>query len=127
MAQRVFLQPQLLVNVIKELVRHDLNEQLQRFCAEQRQRGGTTPSADVIESLGQQFLERGLLDRQLLEWLWRDLRPSVVDDLGQLDFLVELMVALGFLTKVPASDPQQWLLPMRLPERSDDLSHGHQD
>eukprot|EP01043_Picozoa_sp_COSAG02_P006525 COSAG02_NODE_187_length_30377_cov_3.636271_2_plen_1415_part_00 len=126
LAQRVFLRPQWLVDVMREFVRHDLEEQLERFCAEQRQRGAAAvSSADEIDSLGRQFLRRGLLHRELLPWLWRDLRPSVVDDEEQMDFLVELMVDLGLLTKVPASRPQQWLLPMRLPEKADACSHRH--
>ena len=35
-----------------------------------------------------------------------------------MDFLVELMEHFGLLVAVPGSDPQQWMLPMRLPERN---------
>ena len=35
-----------------------------------------------------------------------------------MDFLVDLMEHFGLLVVVPGSDPQQWMLPMRLPERN---------
>ena len=38
-----------------------------------------------------------------------------------MDFLVELMSLmshLGLLTPMPESEPPQWVLPMRLPERN---------
>ena len=66
---------------------------------------------EEIKALGQVFLTRGVLERKLLPWLWRDLRPSIVDDPSQMDFLIELMTHLGLLTSLPGSDPPQWLLP----------------
>eukprot|EP01043_Picozoa_sp_COSAG02_P072442 COSAG02_NODE_13655_length_1366_cov_1.829519_1_plen_368_part_01 len=63
-------------------------------------------------------LYRCFLDRQLRPWLWRELRPCIVHDEAQMDFLVELMEHFGLLVVVPGSDPQQWMLPMRLPERN---------
>ena len=75
-------------------------------------------NADQIRSLGEQFLSTGVLDRQLRPWLWRELRPCIVHDEAQMDFLVDLMEHFGLLVAVPGSDPQQWMLPMRLPERN---------
>ena len=112
LADRVFLRPSWLVDVMKELVRHDLRERLQALDS------ATMSNAAQIRSLGQQFLSTGVLDRQLRPWLWRDLQPCIVHDEAQMDFLVDLMEHFGLLVAVPGSDPQQWMLPMRLPERN---------
>ena len=112
LADRVFLRPSWLVDVMKELVRHDLREHLQALDS------ATMSNAAQIRSLGQQFLSTGVLDRQLRPWLWRELQPTIVHDEAQMDFLVELMEHFGLLVAVPGSDPQQWMLPMRLPERN---------
>ena len=112
LAERVFLRPSWLVDVMKELVRHDLRERLQALDS------ATMSNAAQIRSLGQQFLSTGVLDRQLRPWLWRELQPCIVHDEAQMDFLVELMEHFGLLVAVPGSDPQQWMLPMRLPERN---------
>ena len=65
----------------------------------------------------QTFLRKGVLDRRLLPWLWRRL-PTVTADPAQMDFLVDLLAQLGLLTELPDSQPPQWLLPMRLPDRA---------
>ena len=109
---RVFLRPGWLVDVMKELVRHDLKDRLQALDS------AALSNADQVRSLGEQFLSTGVLDRQLRPWLWRELRPCIVHDEAQMDFLVDLMEHFGLLVVVPGSDPQQWMLPMRLPERN---------
>ena len=70
---RVFIRPQWLVDVIKELVRHDLQEQI----------GLLDPCFDDVEAtrqLAQEFLESGILRAGLLPWLWRELDPPVGHD-----------------------------------------------
>ena len=112
LADRVFLRPSWLVDVMKELVRHDLNDRLQAIDA------ATVRNADQIRSLGEMFVSTGILDRALRPWLWRDLQPCIVHDEAQMDFLVSLMEHFGLLVAVPGSDPPQWMLPMRLPMRN---------
>ena len=112
LADRVFLRPSWLVNVMKELVRHDLRDRLQAIDA------ATVRNADQIRSLGEMFVSTGILDRALRPWLWRDLQPCIVHDEAQIDFLCNLMEHFGLLVSVPGSDPPQWMLPMRLPRRN---------
>ena len=83
---------------------HDLAAQLKQ-----------SPPGLALAQAAQQFVSRGVLDRALLPWLWRNLRPPVHDDEAQLNFLVQLLEELGLLTAVPGS--AHWLLPMRLPDR----------
>jgi hypothetical protein len=101
---RVFLEPQRLVDAMKELVHHDLEAQLKHIDA-----------AEV--ALGQRFLHQGILERRLLPWLWHNLKPPVAGDEAQIDFLLSLLVQLGLLTRLPGVEPPQWILPMRLPDR----------
>jgi hypothetical protein len=101
LADRVFLRPSWLVDVMKELVRHDLREHLQALDS------ATMSNAAQIRSLGQQFLSTGVLDRQLRPWLWRELQPTIVHDEAQMDFLVELMEHFGLLVAVPGSEPRR--------------------
>ena len=89
---------------MKELMHHDLAAQLKQ-----------SPPGLALAQAAQQFVSRGVLDRALLPWLWRNLRPPVHDDEAQLNFLVQLLEELGLLTAVPGST--HWLLPMRLPDR----------
>ena len=162
---------------MKELVRHDLDTQL-----------------DTIDEVGQEFetlrlgrvfCSTGVLHRNLLPWLWRNLRPveqvqsfiesipggsmlaeviipKWLDMLGQgvsrdalvrilreaavplndpaieeivyfarnrpwrddvqIDFMASLLAQLGLVTLVPGSQPQRWLLPLRLPDRAQALA-----
>ena len=103
--QRVFLRPQLLVNLMREFVRHDLEAKLGQIDPGQ-------PDWATVDHVGRMFLKHGVLDRRLLPWLWRDLRPQI--DQEQIEFLLDLMTHLGLLTRIPGSD--RMLLPMRLPE-----------
>ena len=112
---RVFLKPEWLVNVMKELVRHDLEQRVERIDH------SAVDNAEDIQELGRKFVRDGELHRQLLPWLWRDLQPPVVDDDEQMDFLVELMVERGLLTRKPRSKPPCWLLPLRLPLVENDI------
>eukprot|EP01047_Picozoa_sp_COSAG01_P043258 COSAG01_NODE_3831_length_5651_cov_4.363112_2_plen_1509_part_00 len=120
--QRIFLRPQWLVDVMKEFVRHDFEERLASIDP-----STVREEPALIRSLGTRFLTTGVLDRRLLPWIWRDLQPPVVDDQPQMDFLVDLLVQLGLLTRVPqdrgatlertrSHTDSQWLLPMRLPK-----------
>jgi hypothetical protein len=101
----VFLEPQRLVDVMKELVHHNLQAQLEQIEA-----------AEIVQ-LGRHFLRQGILERRLLPWLWRNLTPSVAGDEAQIDFLLGLLVQLGLLTCLPGVEPPKWILPMRLPDR----------
>ena len=114
--ERVFLEPQRLIDLMKEFVHHDLATQLAQIQPD----SPFVTDAGQIRELGRDFLRRGVLDRRLVPWLWRDLHPPVSADPEQIDFLMQLLAQLGLLTLLPGSaDAQpQWLLPMRLPERS---------
>eukprot|EP01047_Picozoa_sp_COSAG01_P050995 COSAG01_NODE_5210_length_4407_cov_569.201021_1_plen_1354_part_01 len=111
---RVFIRPQWLVDVIKELVRHDLREQLElldpRF-----------DNVEAIRQLGQDFLESGKLRTGLLPWLWRELDPPVGQYPALMTSLMELLVQLGIVIAQPkrAGEPV-WILPMRLPATAPD-------
>jgi hypothetical protein len=113
---RVFLRPQRLVDLMKEFVRHDLESELAQISAVSIGSWRGASSGRDLVLLGEQFLKRGVLDRQLVPWLWRKLQPPVTDE-AETDFLIELLALLGLLTRWPGSK-QQWLLPMRLPERN---------
>eukprot|EP01051_Picozoa_sp_SAG22_P005276 SAG22_NODE_307_length_12666_cov_761.250259_10_plen_1050_part_00 len=108
--ERVFLKPQLLVDVMKELVRHDLGERIEQI-------DPAMHHAVEVQKHGRDFVKRGVLraNSALLPWLWKDLS----DDSAQMEFLIELLSQHGLLTRLPSSrngDPQRWLLPMRLPD-----------
>ena len=111
--ERVFLKPQLLVDVMKELVRHDLGERVEAI-------DPAMPHAIDVQTHGRRFVKDGQLvgpsHSPVLPWLWRDLKPSVSDDPAQMDFLIELLTQHGLLTRLPRTDPPCWLLPMRLPQ-----------
>jgi GTPase SAR1 family protein len=111
---RVFLEPQRLVDIMKELMHHDLEKKLQLVSA------ATVPNAETVKALGEQFIKQGVLNLELLPWLWRNLEPSVTDS-AQIQFLVSLLSEVGLLTRVPGAASQQWLLPMRLPDRNEVL------
>ena len=105
--ERVFIVPQKLVDAMKELVRHDLESQLDAI---------DDQTSDTV-ILGREFCSTGVLHRELLPWLWRNLHSVVRDD-TQVDFMANLLAQLGLLTLVPGSEPQRWLLPLRLPDRA---------
>ena len=108
---RVFLVPQRLVDVMKVMVDHDLSRRVRQL----------SDSDARLGELGQLFLECGELDRALLPWLWRDIRPRVVDDPEQIEFIVNLLVEIGLLTEVRGM-VDRWLLPLRLPDRREALT-----
>jgi len=110
LSDRVFIFPQKLVDAMKELVRHDLDTQLDAVDQE----------FETLR-LGREFCSTGVLHRNLLPWLWRNLR-SVGHDDSQIDFMANLLAQLGLLTLVPGSEPQRWLLPLRLPDRAHALA-----
>jgi hypothetical protein len=111
--ERVFLEPQRLVDIMKALVHHDLACRLDQL--------DTTKVAQsaLVRQLGKRFVLTGEVDRRLLPWLWQELDPPVGNDPAQLDFLVNLLVQLGLLTPLTteaAAASSVWLLPMRLPD-----------
>eukprot|EP01046_Picozoa_sp_COSAG06_P051551 COSAG06_NODE_8436_length_2175_cov_1.380539_1_plen_272_part_10 len=61
---RVFLKPEWLVNVMKELVRHDLEQLVEKIDH------SAVDNAEGIQKLGRKFVRDGELHRQLLPWLW---------------------------------------------------------
>eukprot|EP01043_Picozoa_sp_COSAG02_P069488 COSAG02_NODE_11927_length_1629_cov_3.316993_1_plen_480_part_01 len=58
--ERVFIFPQKLVDAMKELVRHDLESQLDAI---------NDQTSDTVR-LGREFCSTGVLHRELLPWLW---------------------------------------------------------
>ena len=89
LSERVFLRPQWLVDVMKEFVRHDLRIKVDTIDSSQ--------TADVIQvkALGQLFCDKGVLDRRLLPWLWRDLPFPLAQKSDEIDFLLGLLTELG--------------------------------
>eukprot|EP01047_Picozoa_sp_COSAG01_P118089 COSAG01_NODE_46758_length_397_cov_0.855705_1_plen_131_part_11 len=80
------------------------------------QKLGHNIDAEEIQRLGQTFVTEGKLQRSLLPWLWRH-QPQRVRNPEEMDFLIDLLTQLGLLTRIPESDPRQWILPIRLPDR----------
>ena len=130
---RIWLDPQWLVNVMREFVRHDLAEHVAligggggggdagsaAYTAKLIDEAG---GAERLRDLGQHFLEMGELDRCLVPWLWRELKPRV-DTPAEVDALLLLLEKkLNIITRVPHIHPPRWLLPMRLPVQRPDLS-----
>ena len=107
---RVFPQPQLLIDIMKELVRHDLRAQLQQLASPPSAPGGE------LCGLGEQFCDTGVLDRRLLPWLWRDLSFPLAERPEEIAFVLQLLTQLGLLTQLP-HHTNQWLLPLRLPAK----------
>jgi GTPase SAR1 family protein len=116
---RVFLQPQWLVDVMKELVRHDLDELIEQIDP------SVVDRASEMQALGRLFVTQGILDRRLLPWLWRDLRPDVTAEPKLIDELISLLSELSIATELPTSwvtgadeefEGRRWLVPMRLPK-----------
>ena len=64
LADRVFIKPQWLVDVMKELVHHDLDTQLHEMSS------GEAAKYPLAKELGTKFIRNGVLDRRLLPWLW---------------------------------------------------------
>eukprot|EP01043_Picozoa_sp_COSAG02_P043063 COSAG02_NODE_3718_length_6328_cov_3.336009_3_plen_379_part_01 len=108
---RVFLRPQYLVDVMKEFVHHDLDQQLRTIDPEDQ---FGTLLGEEVEVLAELFLRRGKLSLELLPWLWRNLNPPIASD-DETHYLMDLLEQQGLLTPVPHSNPRQWLLPMRVP------------
>ena len=105
---RVFLRPQWLVDVMKEFVRHDLRAQLESVHAAQ------TTDPIQVKVLGELFCSKGVLDRQLLPWLWRNLPFQLAENPEEIDFMLALLTELGVLTLLPHQQEPLWMLPLRL-------------
>lgn len=113
---RVFLRPQWLVDIMKELVRHDLRLQVDQTSAVETQQPA------LIKGLGLAFCDKGVLDRRLLPWLWRSLPFSLADKPEEISFLLQLLEQLGLLTLIRSQGSPLYLLPLRLPKRDVHLS-----
>eukprot|EP01050_Picozoa_sp_SAG11_P000376 SAG11_NODE_11_length_27870_cov_16.327428_3_plen_1940_part_00 len=117
LSERVFLKPQLLVNVMKELVRHDLGDVVRNIRVTDSL-GQVADERARLRNDGLTFVETGELrgprDSPFLQWLWRNLQPPVKHDPAQMEFLIELLAQHGLLTRL--KNPPRWLLPMRLPQ-----------
>ena len=111
LAERVFLRPQWLVDVMKELVHHDLHTAVEKIGA------GKTSDSVPVKELGQLFCNKGVLDRRLLDWLWRDLPFPLTQSESEVSFVLELLTQLGLLTLLPQQEDPVWLLPLRLPPK----------
>eukprot|EP01045_Picozoa_sp_COSAG04_P012313 COSAG04_NODE_824_length_10051_cov_4.830687_2_plen_1826_part_00 len=111
LADRVFLRPQWLIDVMKEFVRHDLRTMVDTIDSSQ--------ATDVaqVKALGELFCDKGVLDRRLLPWLWRNLPFPLAQKSDEIDFLLGLLTELGLLTLLPHQQEPRWLLPLRLPDK----------
>ena len=81
LAERVFLRPQWIIDVMKELVHHDLHTQVEQV----------DPAQQQVRDLGQLFCVKGVLDRRLLPWLWRNLPFPLSQKDDEISFLLELL------------------------------------
>eukprot|EP01046_Picozoa_sp_COSAG06_P062746 COSAG06_NODE_14278_length_1172_cov_0.781920_1_plen_380_part_01 len=110
LSERIFIRPQWLVNVMKQLVRHDLEEQLQAICAPYDQQAKTH-----LRQLGRDFVQKGELHKRLLLELWRIADVAGSDAELQQD-LISLLESLSLVVMDPSPNRAgQWLVPLRLP------------
>lgn len=93
LADRVFIKPQWLVDVMKELVRHDLRGLVEDMLSTLPP---GTPAAEASRRRGKgaRFLESGVLHADLLPWLWRGL-PAINDSPGLVGELLLLLHQLA--------------------------------
>eukprot|EP01046_Picozoa_sp_COSAG06_P064759 COSAG06_NODE_15617_length_1058_cov_0.875912_1_plen_352_part_11 len=110
---------------MKVLVHHDLRAQIEA-CPQELPPHATEPpfAGDValVKELGAQFCDKGVLSKDLLPWLWRNLSFSLLDRPEEVDFLLALLTRLGLLTTLTNQESPVWLLPMRLPVKDINLS-----
>ena len=111
LAERVFLRPQWLVDIMKELVHHDLHVAVEKISADE------TSDPGLMKELGQLFCSKGVLDRRLIPWLWRNLPFPLTQSEAEVTFVLELLTQLGLLTLLPQQEEPLWLLPLRLPPK----------
>eukprot|EP01047_Picozoa_sp_COSAG01_P015044 COSAG01_NODE_745_length_13872_cov_40.816525_7_plen_3569_part_00 len=105
---RIFLRPEWLVDVLKELVRHDLEQRVSSIPT-----FTNAQAASQLQQLAENFLSTGVLHCDLLDWLWNHLpgfNTALRAELTQL--LQELSVMVPWS---PHKDKPQWLVPLRLP------------
>lgn len=100
-------------DVWKELVRHDLRAKV----AELNVSTSLLPdglSVALVQELGAQFVNRGILDERLLVWIW----DEVTSDAGLIGQLLALCVHMNICSAwCPSADGgTQWLVPLRLPD-----------
>ena len=112
---RIFIKPQWLVDVLKELVRHQPIED-QVIALEQRLPArATVQDKSAVRARARKFLKKGLLHESILPLVWadllRDADPSLVRELAQL--LEHLSIALPWTNAADGSC--QWPVPLRLP------------
>ena len=82
LAERVFLRPQWLVDIMKELVHHDLHVLVEQITPED------TSNPELMKELGKLFCNRGVLDRRLLPWLWRNLPFPLTQSEDEVSFVL---------------------------------------
>ena len=70
-----------------------------------------------MKQLGRLFCSKGVLDRRLIPWLWRNLPFPLTQSEAEVTFVLELLTQLGLLTLLPKQDEPLWLLPLRLPPK----------
>ena len=63
--------------------------------------------ATEVKALGKLFCDKGVLDRRLLPWLWRDLKFSLARRPDEIDFMLSLLTELGLLTLLPHQQERQ--------------------
>jgi len=111
--------------VMKMLVHHDLRAQIEACPQELPPDAAQPPFAGdvaLVKELGAQFCDKGVLSKDLLPWLWRNLSFSLLDRPEEVDFLLALLTRLGLLTTLTNQESPVWLLPMRLPVKDINLS-----
>ena len=113
LAERVFLRPQWLVDIMKYLVHHDLEDKVEKITTELS--ADATSNPVLMKELGKKFCSKGVLDRRLLGWLWRELPFPLTQSEAEVSFVLELLTQLGLLTLLPQQEEPIWLLPLRLP------------
>jgi hypothetical protein len=118
LADRVFIRPQWLVDVMKELVRHDL-ESVVDGMADSSDGAGAAVADFKLQATAAQFVQTGVVSLDVLQWLWRRagiLQPD--SDAALPAQLVELLRQLSIVLDwwpAPEDGVQQWLMPLWLP------------
>eukprot|EP01050_Picozoa_sp_SAG11_P014944 SAG11_NODE_1890_length_4110_cov_3.484418_2_plen_1196_part_00 len=127
-AETVFIRPQWLVDVMKELVRHDLPQLVAQLAetadASAQLTAGLVSEADALRLQAEaiEFSETGVATEAVLTWLWRraavlqaDSKPELARQLVAL--LCQLSVVLEWRPGNNSGGEPHWLVPLRLPAK----------
>ena len=118
----VFIRPQWLVDVMKELVRHDLPD-IVADMGDSLSVGSTEADMRRLQD-GANHFPAGIATERVMQWLWRRTGILPPDSAVNLvEQLIELLCQLSIVLEwQPAADgSRQWLMPLRLPSARPEL------